>query len=70
MGPVACGAKLQNGTPCCLSLRCTLHLLKGALHMAPSNGHVTLLEELVLGRRASFARFRSSPTRTLSRASC
>jgi CRP/FNR family transcriptional regulator, anaerobic regulatory protein len=34
--------------------------------MAPSNGHVTLHEELVLGRRALLARFHSSPTRILS----
>jgi CRP-like cAMP-binding protein len=34
--------------------------------MAPSNAHVTLHEELVLGRHALLARFRSSPTRTLS----
>jgi CRP/FNR family transcriptional regulator, anaerobic regulatory protein len=34
--------------------------------MAPPNGHVTLHEELVLGRRALLARFRSSLTRTLS----
>jgi len=34
--------------------------------MAPSNGHLTLHEELVLGRRALLARFRSAPTRTLA----
>jgi hypothetical protein len=34
--------------------------------MTPSNGHVTLHEELVLGRRALLARFRSAPTRTLA----
>ena len=34
--------------------------------MAPSNDHVTLREELVLGRRALLARFRSSQTRTLA----
>ena len=34
--------------------------------MAPLNGHVTLHEELVLGRRALLARFRSAPTRTLA----
>ena len=34
--------------------------------MAPLNGHVTLHEELVLGRRALLARFHSAPTRTLA----
>jgi len=34
--------------------------------MAPSNGHVTLHEELVLGRRALLARFRSAPARILA----
>jgi CRP/FNR family transcriptional regulator, anaerobic regulatory protein len=34
--------------------------------MAPPNGHATLHEELVHGRRALLARFRSSPTRILS----
>jgi CRP-like cAMP-binding protein len=35
--------------------------------MAPSkNAHVTLREELVLGRRALLAKFRSAPTRTLA----
>jgi CRP/FNR family transcriptional regulator, anaerobic regulatory protein len=34
--------------------------------MALSNGHVTLHEELVLGRRALLASFRSSPTRILA----
>lgn len=34
--------------------------------MATSNGHVTLHEELVVGRRALLARFRSAPTRNLS----
>ena len=34
--------------------------------MAPSNGHLTLHEELVVGRRALLASFRSSPTRSLS----
>jgi hypothetical protein len=47
----------------CLEL-CTVS--RGPPPMAPSNGHVTLREELVLGRRALLARFRSSPTRTLA----
>jgi CRP/FNR family transcriptional regulator, anaerobic regulatory protein len=43
-----------------------MHIREEALHMAPSNGHVTLHEELVLGRRALLARFRSSPARILA----
>jgi CRP-like cAMP-binding protein len=34
--------------------------------MVPSNGPVTLQEELVLGRRALLAKFRSAPTRTIA----
>ena len=34
--------------------------------MSSSNGHVTFHEELVLGRRALLAKFRSGPTRTLA----
>ena len=43
-----------------------MHLLEGDSTYGASNGHFTLREELVIGRRALLARFRSSPTRTLA----
>ena len=48
------------------SLSGAMHLVERAPPMVPSNGPVTLHEELVLGRRALLAKFRSAPTRTLA----